>query len=78
MIFDQQQSLACQKTFSNTFNNLVGDNTKSGLLGNNNIIDINIDIDSKVKSNLDDNITCKNNNDFCKDDSIINIENLFK
>ena len=78
LTFNHRQSLACQKTFSDISNNLLDDNTKSGLLGDDNAIDGDVDMDTKAKSNLDDNKTGKNDKDFYKNDPIINIEDLFQ
>ena len=52
-------------------NNLVGDNAESGLLSNNNAVDGNTNMDTKAKSNPDNNMTSKDDNDFCKDNFII-------
>ena len=78
LTLNQRQSLACQKIFSNTSNNLLDDNAKSGLLDDNNAVDGNVDINTKVKSNPDDNKTGKDDEEFCKNDPIINIEDLFQ
>lgn len=74
----QWQSLARQKTFSNTFNNSIGDTTDAGLLSDNNYTNGNIDMDAKAKSNLDENMTSKDDDDFCKKNFKINIEKLFQ
>ena len=78
LTFNQQRSLVCQKTFLDTSNNLLGDNAESGLLGDNNAVDDNIDMDTKAKLNLDYNMTSKNDKNFCKNDPMINIEDLFQ
>lgn len=49
-----------------------------GCLGNNNLADGNFDMDTKTKSILDENMTGKDNNNFCKDDLVTNIEDLFQ
>lgn len=66
LIFDWWRSLACQKFFLDTFNDLINANTKSSLLSDNSAIDDNVNIDTKVKSNPHDNMISKNNNDFCE------------
>lgn len=72
---NQQQSLAYQKTFLDTFNASMNNNANTGLLNNNNSAKSNIDINIKAKSNLDKNLTSSNNNDdFCKNDLVTNIE----
>ncbi len=48
-------------------NNLLGDNSST-------YINSDINIDSKAKSNLDENVT---NDNFQEENSVINIENLF-
>ena len=73
-----QQSLARRKIFSDTSNNLIGNNAESGSLSDDNSVDGNVDIDTEMKSNLDDNMTGKNDDDFCKDDLIFNIKDLFQ
>lgn len=78
LILKQWQSLAHQKNFSNTSNNLLDDNAKSSSLNDDNIVDGNVDIDTKAKSNFDNNITGKNNKNFCKNDPMFNIEDLFQ
>ncbi|MCJ1348829.1 hypothetical protein MMC31_007062 [Peltigera leucophlebia] len=78
LTIDRQQSLARRQTFSDTSDDLEGDNAKSGLLGDDNAVDGDVDIDTKAKSNPDDNMTGKDDDDFREDDPIINIENLFQ
>lgn len=77
LILNQQQSLTRQKRFLDTFDDLLDDNAESGLIGDNNVVDGNVNIDIKVKSNPNDNMTGKDNENFCKNDLIINIEDLF-
>lgn len=77
LTLNQRRSLACWKTFLDTSNNLLGDNAESDLLSDNNAIDSNVNMDIEAKSNPDNNITGKNYEDFCKNDSMINIEVLF-
>lgn len=70
--------LARQNTMLDTSDNLVGDNINAGLLSDNDLSHGNINMDTKAKSNLDENITDKDNmNELCKDDLGITIENLF-
>lgn len=66
--------MACQKTFLNISDNSIGDNANAGFLGNNNSADSNTDIDTEAKSNPNHNMTGKDDNDLCKDASVINIE----
>lgn len=75
--FNQQQSLAYQKPFLNISNNLVGNNSKSSLLNDDNIVNNNIDMDTKAKPNPNDNMTGKNYNNFYKDGLLISIETCF-
>lgn len=70
--------MAYQKIFLDTFDNLVSNNFDANLLNDNNFANGNINIDTKIKSNLDENMTAKHNNDFCKNDSVTNIEELFQ
>lgn len=74
----RRRSVACQKALSDTSNNLVGDTANAGLLGYDDYADGNIDMDVKAKSNPDKNMTGKNDDNLCKDDSVINIEELFQ
>ena len=48
------------------------------MLDDNNAVDSNVDIDTEAKTNPNDNKTGKDNKDFCKNDSMINIEDLFQ
>lgn len=70
--------LACQKIFLDIFDNLVSNNINANLLSDNNFVNGNINIDTKIKSNLDENMTAKHNKDFCENDSVTNIEELFQ
>ena len=47
-----RRSLTRQKAFSDTSENSVGDTANTGLIGDNNYADGNIDIDAKAKSNI--------------------------
>lgn len=74
MIPNLQKILACQKTFLDIFNNSLTDNFDFGLLVNNNFIDGKIDINTKIKSNLEKNMTYNIKNNFCKYNFITNIK----
>ncbi|MCJ1346288.1 hypothetical protein MMC31_004503 [Peltigera leucophlebia] len=78
LTIDRRRSLARRQTFSDTSDDLKSDNAESGSLGNNNAVDDDVDMDTEAKSNLDDNMTDKDDNDFREDDPIINIEDLFQ
>lgn len=73
-----QWSLVYQKTLLVTSNNLINEIVYASLLDDKNYANNNIDINTKVKSNLDNNTTGKNNNIFCKNDFTIYIEKLFQ
>lgn len=70
--------MACQKAFLNTFDNSVSDIADAGLLSDDNYIDDNVDMDTKAKSNLDENMTSKNDDDLCKNNPVTNIKELFQ
>ena len=57
---------------------MLDDNDKSGLLNDDNAIDGDVNMDIEAKSNLNDNMTDKYNENFCKNDLMINIEDLFQ
>lgn len=73
----QRQKLAHQKSISKYSNNLIDESAGGNLLGNNNLAYINSDIhiNTKVKSNLDENMTGDN---LHKKYSEMNIKNLFQ
>ena len=48
------------------------------MLGDNNAIDSDVDIDTEANSNPDNNMTSKNDKNFCKNDPMIKIEDLFQ
>lgn len=73
-----QQSLACQKALLDISDNLVSDIADVGFLGDNNYANGNIHKDTEAKSNPDENITGKNNDDLCKKDHVTKIEELFQ
>lgn len=60
-----------------TFNNLKSDNNNIDLLSDNNSINANINININLNTNSNKTIFNKNNNNLCKDEFKINIENLF-
>ena len=78
LTLNQRQSLARRKTFSDTSDDLLDDNAESGSLGDDNAVDGDVDMDTEAKSNPDDNKTGKDDEDFCKNDPMINIEDLFQ
>ena len=72
-----QWRLAHKKILSDIFDNSVGGTADAGLLDDNNYVDSNINRNAEAKSNLDENMTGKDNDDFCKKDPKTNIEELF-
>ena len=78
LTLNQRRSLARRKTFSDTSDDLLDDNAESGSLGDDNAVDGDVDMDTEAKSNPDDNKTGKDDEDFCKNDPMINIEDLFQ
>lgn len=70
--------MADQKTFLNIFHNLVGDIANANLLGDNMSTNGNVYINIEAKLNPNENITSKNNNNLCKENTMTNIEKLFQ
>lgn len=69
--------MARYKVFSDTSDNSISDIADADLLSDDNYADSNIDIDAKAKSNSDENITGKSNDDLCKKNPVTNTEKLF-
>lgn len=78
LTLSQQQSVTHQKVLSNTSDNLISGIANTSLLGDNNYTDKDSDLDAKAMSNLNKNITGKNNDDLCKKNLVTNIEELFQ
>lgn len=71
--------MKCQKILLDTFDALVDNTANAGWSNDDNLTNSNIDMDTKIKSNFDENIIGKNNNDnFCKNDLVIDIKELFQ
>ena len=71
------QSLARQKVLSDTSDSSVSDTADASVLGDDNYADSDVDMNAEAKSNPDEYMTGKNNDDLRDEDYVTNIEELF-
>lgn len=74
----RRRSLARQKALSDTSDNSVGDTADAGVLGDDDYADGDVDMDAEAKSNPDEYMTGKDDDDLRDEDPVTNIEELFQ